>query len=247
MMSLLDDAINRATIPSGTRKLIEKTIPGGSGRISRGSRNRSVVKKTSSQSEDDTVVVGGAYEFRKPWELPEYKSASQFIETGLAAPMPGGVGGVVSGIKNIPRVALIGGGALVGAIAGFFFGGGQDQEQTITQTPEVTPTQDTSVSPAMSNLLETINRILTTNRGQAEDIDIVSGGGGWQFQSPTTTTTTSTTTENNPIQNTITYNIQKTISSVGATQTAEQSQGNQWLLIALAAAGGFLLGGGIDI
>jgi len=152
------------------------------------------------------------------------------------------VGGVVSGLSRVALGVVAGG---VGFLGGLLFGGGQEQQQQIQQTPNVTVTPaqptDVVVSPLTKFLMDIIQRQQIQAGGGAIDI---SGGtmgdvGTSEITNitntyPTTINIQKTLTETYPTQITVT----KTVTT--AAQEATQERGLDLMGIAVVAVAGIL-------
>lgn len=169
-------------------------------------------------------------------------SIGEWWERSLLTPTLSPIGLVKAPMKTIIKYGGVGLGAIGGFILASLFGGGQEQQQEITQAPDVDATQDTPVS--VNPLMELLNKIFTaqTQKGGGGDIDIIgdtTGGVGnvyqYEISQPYTYTYSpqTTTTITKPTQ------ITKTVSIAG--QEAKQEQGIG--LLEIAILGGAILGG----
>lgn len=179
--------------------------------------------------------------------IPE--TPEKIIESTIATPGVGGVGGVAA----IPKkfiAPLVGTGIGVG-LGALLFGGGQtqDQQQEATITPTVTPTVDTTQNPTIAQLLEIINRMQQTSQSTTGVGDI--GGGGYTYVgAPIGTTETQSIIYNitapvtHSYQTTLAETHQTTTTTTTTTQEAAQKQGLD--LVTIAIIGGIaILGMGV--
>lgn len=176
---------------------------------------------------------GGGITVRPWWDIFP-KTPTEVVTRTLEEPVVSPVGGAAvvfksitkqTGMRFLPAVIAAGGGFLVGRLFG---GGSQElqQQQDLTQTPEVTVTPDqptdVTVDPTIKSLLDIISELKI--KAGAGEIDL---GGG-------TVTGDVGTTEVINITNTYptSYNIQKTytitkpvqITKTVTTTTAAQEQ-----------------------
>jgi len=152
------------------------------------------------------------------------------------APIPMGV------VSGAGKLAIGAGAGFLGLLGGLLFGGGGKQEQQITQTPTVTPTQETpvDVNPVLQSMLKLFT--LIQSRAGAE-IEI---GAGSIIHGDVGTTRQITQTYTYPT----TYNIQRTYTITKPTQitktttTAGQEakqEGSNLLAIAVAAIAAIII------
>lgn len=192
-------------------------------------------------------------------QTPTKPAGWNWMPTGRAA-IPPTLEGAVESTLMTPAVsgggALIGGGTKIitktgtkflpvigGAIAGLFAGrllGGGGQEQEMTVTPTVTPTQTTDVSPYLDIITRLTNMIhqtttVTPTIGDITGSHITGGVGSTQTQETVYNISNIIT---RTIQPTITTSHQTTTTTTSAGQTAEQ--GLDLLTIALIGGIGLL-------
>lgn len=165
------------------------------------------------------IPSGGGGITVKPWWDIFPKDIPAAISRGLETPTLVPVGAVSKTIFKLGAGGLLAGGVGGFILGGLLGGGGQEQQQDITQEPTVIPTVIPTVTPTIE---PTITPEIVTDiyAPDARDIYAITH------------------------QNTITYNMQRTRTTTitptytwtGAEQEAKQEKGTDWVIIAAIAA-----------
>lgn len=162
----------------------------------------------------------------------------EVVQANINASAIGGAGSVIS-VPSRFVAPIVGSG--LGLLAGLLLFGGKGQEQDVTVTPTVTPTQTVDFTP----IQELLNKILT-NQSNQTDTEIDLGGDSaytnvsGYIGSPITQT--DTYSEVNNIVNEIQYAISNANQTTTTTTTTSQiqEQGLDLITLALIGVGGFI-------